>query len=84
MLISLRHMCLPQNYIEKDKFIFVCRTLLDLICEKLIPLYAIDYLCRKFLKENEIESFNNAIEMKRCAYSKTGTKDSIKVEIDDI
>ena len=25
---------------------------------------AIDYLCRKFLKENEMESFVNAIEMK--------------------
>lgn len=35
MLISLRHMCLPHNYIEKDKFIVVCRTLLDLIREKL-------------------------------------------------
>lgn len=38
MLISLRHMCLPHNYIEKDKFIVVCRTILDLICEKLEKL----------------------------------------------
>lgn len=38
ILISLRHMCLPHNYIEKDKFIVVCRTLLDLICEKLEKL----------------------------------------------
>lgn len=38
MLISLRHMCLPLNYIEKDKFIVVCRTLLDLIREKLEKL----------------------------------------------
>lgn len=38
ILISLRHMCLPQNYIEKDKFVVVCRTLLDLIREKLEKL----------------------------------------------
>lgn len=38
MLISLRHMCLPHNYIEKDKFVVVCRTLLDLISEKLKKL----------------------------------------------
>ncbi len=35
ILIPLRHMCLPHNYIEKDKFVVVCRTLLDLIYEKL-------------------------------------------------
>ena len=38
ILISLRHMCLPQNYIEKNKLIFVCRTLLDMIREKLEKL----------------------------------------------
>lgn len=38
MLISLRHMSLPHNYIEKDEFIVVCRKLLDLIREKLEKL----------------------------------------------
>lgn len=38
ILISLRHMCLPQNYIEKNKLIFVCRTLLDMIRERLEKL----------------------------------------------
>lgn len=38
ILISLQHMCLPHNYVEKDKFIFVCKILLDLIREKLEKL----------------------------------------------
>lgn len=38
MLISLRHMCIPQNYIKKDKFIVVSTKLLDLIREKLEKL----------------------------------------------
>lgn len=35
ILISLRHMCLPQNYISKQELIYVCRMLLDVMLNEL-------------------------------------------------